>query len=225
MRRHQLATAALGIGYVTLSFAGLALAPLPDLGTSAAHDSTYLAARQTVPFTAGSLLLLAAYLALLAFLVKLAYLSGPNRGTPARALATAGATLTFACVASGLGLAGAVVLHRTSVPPPVAATLLDAASLATWIATLGIALALAAVGWSTVRTPTLPRWTGWTALAIAATFAACLPFARTGAGHLPAIAADLWIIAAAITVLTRCPGSTAAAPQHTTESANVLAKS
>ena len=99
-------------------------------------------------------------------------------------------------MASGIGLAGAVALHRASLPPPVAAALLDAASLATWISTLGFALALATAGWSIIRgNHALAQWTGWSALAIAAAFAACLPFARTGTGHLPTIAADPWIIA------------------------------
>jgi hypothetical protein len=96
-----------------------------------------------------------------------------------------------------------VAPRRASLPPPVAATLLDAASLATWISTLGFALALATAGWSIIRgNHALARWTGWSALAIAAAFAACLPFARTGTGHLPAIA-DLWIIATVIAVIRR----------------------
>jgi hypothetical protein len=115
-------------------------------------------------------------------------------------------------VASGIGLAGAVALHRASLPPPVAATLLDAASPATWISTLGFALALATAGWSIIRgNHALARWTGWSALAIAAAFAACLPFARTGTGHLPAIAADLWIIATVIAVIRRRTAATATA--------------
>lgn len=115
-------------------------------------------------------------------------------------------------MASGIGLAGAVALHRASLPPPVAATLLDAASLATWISTLGFALALATAGWSIIRgNHALARWTGWSALAIAAAFAACLPFARTGTGHPPAIAADLWIIATVIAVIRRRTAATATA--------------
>ena len=115
-------------------------------------------------------------------------------------------------MASGIGLAGAVALHRASLPPPVAATLLDAASLATWISTLGFALALATADWSIIRgNHALARWTGWSALAIAAAFAACLPFARTGTGHPPAIAADLWIIATVIAVIRRRTAATATA--------------
>ena len=107
-------------------------------------------------------------------------------------------------MASGIGLAGAAALHRASLSPPVAATLLDAASLATWISTLGFALALATAGWSIIRgNHALAQWTGWSALAITAAFAACLLFARTGTGHLPAIAADLWIIATVIAVIRR----------------------
>lgn len=204
MHRHQLAIAASGTGYIIASLTGLALAPLPDLGSSPTHDRAYLATLHTGPFTAGSLLILFAYLALLVFMVRLAQLTSPNPATSSRALAAAGATLAAACVASGIGLAGAVALHRVSLPPPVAAALLDAASMTTWISTLGFALALAAVGWSTIRGNHAPaRWTGWSALAIAAAFAACLPFARTGAGHLIAIAADLWIIATIIAVIRR----------------------
>jgi hypothetical protein len=204
MHRQQLAIAASGIGYIIASLTGLALAPLPDLGSSPAHDHAYLATLHTASFTAGSLLNLLAYLALLVFMVQLARLTSPRPGTTVRVLAAAGPTLAAACVASGIALAGAVALHRASLPPPVAATLLDAASLATWISTLGFALALAAAGWSIIRgNHPLARWTGWSALTIAAAFTACLPFARTGAGHLPAIAADLWIIATIIAVLRR----------------------
>ena len=118
-------------------------------------------------------------------------------------------TLAAAGAASGIGLAGAVALHRASLAPPVAATLLAAASLATWISTLGFALTLATAGWSIIRgNHTLARWTGWSALAIAAAFAARLPFTRTGTGHLPAIA-DLWIIATVIAVIRRRTAATA----------------
>jgi hypothetical protein len=83
---------------------------------------------------------------------------------------------------------------------------------ATWISTLGFALALATAGWSIIRgNHALAQWTGWSALAIAAAFAACLPFARTGTGHLPAIAADLWIIATVIAVIRRRTAATATA--------------
>jgi hypothetical protein len=218
MHRQQLAIAASGIGYIIASLTGLALAPLPDLGSSPAHDRAYLVTLHTGPFTAGSLLNLLAYLALLVFMVQLARLTSPRPGTTVRVLAAAGPTLAAACVASGMALAGAVALHRASLPPPVAATLLDAASLATWISTLGFALALAAAGLSiTGANHALARWTGWTALAIAAAFAVCLPFARTGTGHLPAIAADLWIIATTIAVLRHRAG--AAAPTGTEEPA------
>jgi hypothetical protein len=64
--------------------------------------------------------------------------------------------------------------------------LLDATALATWISTLGFGLTLATADWSIIRgNHALARWTGWSALAIAAAFAACLPFTRTGTGHLP----------------------------------------
>jgi hypothetical protein len=132
MHRQQLAIAASGIGYIIASLTGLALAPLPDLGSSPAHDHAYLATLHTAPFTAGSLLNLLAYLALLVFMVQLADLTSPRTGTRVRALAAAGATLAAACVASGIALAAAVALHRASLPPLIAATLL-AAALATWI--------------------------------------------------------------------------------------------
>jgi hypothetical protein len=199
MQRHPRATAATGIGYLVLTTAGLILAPMLDLGSSESSIRAYLGSPATTATVAGGYSQLAAFVLLLAFVVQL---SAPGTATVGR-LAGAGATFTLACVGAALAVVGGVQLHRTTVEPGTAAVLMDTASLLTWISTIGLALAVGALGSVVLTTRELPRWMGWSAFGTAIGFAVCLPLVRTPIGHVPAALFDLWVLVAAVTLLVR----------------------
>jgi hypothetical protein len=199
MQRHPRATAAAGIGYLLLTSAGLTLAPMLDLGSSNSAVRDYLGKPATTVSVAGGYLQLAAFVLLLAFVVQL---SSPGTATVGR-LAGAGATFTLACVGTALAVVGGVELHRTSVEPRTAAVLMDTASLLTWISTIGLAVAVGALGSAILASRELPSWMGWSAFGTAAGFAVCLPLVKTQIGHLPAALFDLWVLVAAVILLVR----------------------
>src|SRR3954453_15277079 len=142
MQRHPRATAAAGIGYLVLTSAGLILAPMPDLGSSNSAVRDYLGTPATTLTVAGGYFLLAAFVLLLVFVVQL---SAPGTTTAAR-LAGAGATFALACVGTTLAVGGGGELHRTPGEASTAAGLLDTASLLSWISTIGLAVAVGALG-------------------------------------------------------------------------------
>ena len=76
------ATGALGNGYLVLTMTGLVLAPMLDLGASGPAVDHYLRTVDTASFIAGGYLQLAAFVTLLAFLVRL---SARGRPSPSRA--------------------------------------------------------------------------------------------------------------------------------------------
>jgi hypothetical protein len=199
MQRHPRATAATGIGYLVLTTAGLILAPMLDLGSSDSAVRDYLETPATASTVAGGYLQLAAFVLLLAFVVQL---SAPGIATVGL-LAGAGATFTLACVGTALAVVGGVELHRTTVEPRTAAVLMDTASLLTWISTIGLAVAVGALGFVVLTSRELPIWMAWAAFGTAVGFAVCLPLVRTPIGHVPAALFDLWVLVAAVILLVR----------------------
>jgi hypothetical protein len=199
MQRHPRATAAAGIGYLILTSAGLVLAPMLDLGSSESAVRDYLRTLDTASFAAGGYLQLAAFIALLAFVVQL---SVPGTATVAR-LAGAGATFALACVGVAMAVVGGVALDRTTIAPQTARVLMDTASLLTWISTIGLAVSLGAVGVVVLTSGELPRWMGWAALGTTVGFIVCLPLAESPVVHVPAALFDLWVLVAAVLLLVR----------------------
>jgi hypothetical protein len=199
MQRHPRATAATGIGYLVLTTAGLILAPILDLGSSDSAVRDYLGTPATTATVAGGYSQLAGVVLLLAFVVQL---SAPGTATVGR-LAAAGATFTLACVGTALAVVGGIELHRMTVEPRTAAVLMDMASLLTWISTIGLAVAVGALGSVILTSRELPGWMAWSAFGIAAGFAVGLPLVRTPIGHVPAALFDLWVLVAAVILLVR----------------------
>ena len=193
------ATGALGIGYLVLTMTGLVLAPMLDLGASGPAVDHYLRTVDTASFIAGGYLQLAAFVTLLAFLVRLSARAQPVVGR----LVGAGATFALACIGTGLAISGAVVLHHRTVARATATVLMTSASLLTWISLIGLAVALGAVGFATLASRELPRWMGWSALGTAVGLAVSVPFASAGIAHVAAAFFDLWILVAAVILLAR----------------------
>jgi hypothetical protein len=182
---------------------GLALAPLPDLGSGrgAVHD--VLASAHPVAYAVGGFADLLAYLSLLTFAVGA---TGPGRAVAhhreAGLLAATGGATALAAIMTAAALGGSVVLTR-GVPLPEAEVVLTAASLATWLSLLGIALVLAACAVLGGEGMGVPTWCGRAAAGIAVLLAAAVPLATTPVAHVPALLLDLWLISVAVLLLRR----------------------
>jgi hypothetical protein len=199
MQRHPRATAAAGISYLLLTSMGLVLTPMLDLGSSGSAVRDYLRTLDTTSLVAGGYLQLLASVSLLTFVVQL---SAPASAAVGR-LAGAGATFAFACIGGAMAVLGGVALNRTAIAPQTARVLLDVASLLTWISTVGLAVALGAVGSVVLERRELPRWMGWSALGTAVALVVCLPWAGSPVVHVPATLFDLWVLVAAVMLLLR----------------------
>lgn len=196
-------TALAGVGYVVLSFAGLALAPLPDLGSGSVAYQQFGRAVHAPAYVIGGCVVLLAYLSLVAFTVGL---TAPGRRggrrSGAAVLAVSGAVLATGIMATAAALVGSVVLSR-AVPSATAQALVTAGSIATWLSVLGIAVALAGITALGSEGTALPRWTTWVAGGLAVLLAAAVPAAETPTAHVPALLLDVWVLAVAIVVLRR----------------------
>lgn len=196
-------TAWAGLAYVVLSFTGLALAPLPDLGATTGEVQRFLTSASPLPYTAGGITELLAYFCLLMFAVGL---SSPARASGHRGaavtLAPLGAAMAAVTLIAAAALVGAVVLTPT-LPLPTVQAMLAAGSLATWLSVAGIALTLAALAALGPRGASLPRWSARTAALVAVLLAAAIPFAETPWAHTPALLLDIWVLVAAAILLRR----------------------
>jgi hypothetical protein len=196
-------TAWAGLAYLPLSLAGLALAPLPDVGADAGEVQRFLTSASPLPYAAGGITELLAYLSLLVFAVGLI---SPARASGHRSaaviLAPLGAALAMATITIAAALVGAVVL-TDSLPAPTARVVLTAGSLATWLSVAGIALTLAALAALGPRGTSLPRWSARAAALVAVLLAAAIPFAETPLAHTPALLLDIWVLTTAAILLRR----------------------
>jgi hypothetical protein len=192
-----------GLGYLALSLTGLALAPLPDLGTDAGGVQRFLGSVSPPAYAAGGIAELFAYLSLLMFAIGL---TAPARAAQPRGtaviLAPIGAGLAAAAITTAAALVGAVVLTRP-LPVATAQVVLGAGSLATWLSVAGIALMLAALVALGVRGTSLPRWAGGAAAVVAVLLATAIPLAQTPWAHAPALLLDAWILLTAVILLRR----------------------
>lgn len=194
-------TALAGVGYVVLSFAGLALAPLPDLGSGSAAIEQFRAAAHAPAYVAGGYAVLLAFLSMMAFAVGLTApgrRSGRARG--AALMVLAGAVLGTAVMATAAALVGAVVL-TPALTAGSAQALVTAGSIATWLSVLGIAVVLAGIAALGPAGTGLPRWATWTAGGLAVLLAAAIPAAETPLAHVPALLLDVWLLVVAGLVL------------------------
>lgn len=193
-----------GLAFLVLTFTGFGLAPLPGLSATAPEVRQFLASAHPAQFTAGSYAQVLAYTAILVFVAAiLRWLRSWGHTGAAGALAVAGATVALASVAQGLALAAAAVARAHSLPGPTAMVLLDAATRATWLSSVGLALALIALGAALRATGPLPRWCAPAAIIIGALVAAAIPLAASGIAHVPATLADLWILVVSFLALRR----------------------
>ena len=196
-------TAWAGLGYLALSFAGLALAPLPDLGAGSDQVQRFLTSASLGPYAAGGLAQLLAYLFLLMFAVGVTAPAreAGQRGT-AVILAPTGVALAMAAITAAAALVGAVVLSH-HLPAPTAQVVLVAGSLATWLSVVGIAVALAALATLGPGGTSLPTWVTRGAALVAILLAAAVPVAETSWAHVPALLLDLWLATVAVILLRR----------------------
>ncbi len=199
-------TAAAGAGYVVLSFTGLAVAPLPDLGAARPVIQQFVTTAAPGRYVAGGCADLLAYALLIAFAVGLVRDVRSGRGQGAARLAAAGAVLATASVTAGLALVAGVVLG-TAVPLAVAQALLTAGSVATWLSVGGIALMLAGVAALGREGTGLPTWMCGAAAVLAVALAAAPPLAESSVAHIPATAMYLWVLVASALVLRRGPAA------------------
>ena len=196
-------TAWAGLAYLALSFTGLALAPLPDLGSGTGGVQRFLASAAPLPYAAGGVAAVLSYLSLLVFAVGLTApaRSSGHAGT-AVMLAPLGAALAAAAITTAAALVGAVVLTR-GLPLATAKAVLVAGSLATWLSVAGIAVTLAALAALGSPGTSLPRWAGRAAGVVAGLLIAAIPFAWTPWAHTPALLLDAWILGTAVILLRR----------------------
>jgi len=215
MSRNASLTGLSGLAFVILTFTGFGLAPMPGLSATAPDVGQFLASAQPAQFTAGTYAQILAYTALLVFTSAILRWLRPWGHTGASGtLAVAGATFALASVASGLALAAAAVAQAHSLPGPTAMVLLDAATRATWLSSVGLALALIALGAALRAKGPLPRWCAPAAIIVGILVATAIPLAASEIAHLPATLADLWILVVSFLALRRratAPGSDQAA--------------
>lgn len=194
-------TALAGIGYVVLSVAGLALAPLPDLGSGPAAFQHFRDAAHAPAYVAGGCAVLLAYLALVAFAIGV---TAPGRrsgrGPGGAVLAVAGAVLAIGVMAMAAALVGSVVL-TPALKTETAQALVSAGSMATWLSVLGVATMLAGIAALGSPGTGLPRWAEWVAGGLAVAVAAAVPAAESQLAHVPALLFDVWVLVVAVLVM------------------------
>jgi hypothetical protein len=207
-RRATRIGAALGIAAITLIVAGFALVAAAESTLRAPADvvADFYTGAPLIRMLAGGLLQSAGFVLLLPFVATLTDRLQGNGATgrllsgTARSAATVYVTL---CLAPGLSAGGATLwlAHHG----PVDAGVLQALNLlrifSYFVALLPFAAFLVAVGISAVASRRLPRWAGWSAIAIGAPLAATVPVAASNLTNLLAMLGLLWIVPVAVHLL------------------------
>ena len=207
-RRAARTGAALGITAVVLIFSGFALIAAAESTLRAPADvvARFYTEAPLVRMLAGGLLQSAGLVLLLPFAVALTdRLRGDGaagRLLPATARCAATVYVTL-CLAPGMSAGGAALwlAHQG----PVDAGVLHAVNLlrvfSYFAALLPFATFLVAVGISAVVSRRLPRWAGWSAIAIGATLAATVPVAASDLTGSLGMLGLLWIVPVAVHLL------------------------
>ena len=200
--------AALGIAAIALIVAGFALLAAQETTLRAPADMVagFYADASLVRIFAGGLLECAGFVLLLPFAVALTQrLRGDGSGgrllpDTARSAATVYVTL---CLAPGMSSGGAALwlAHTGGADPAVIQALNLLRVFSYFAALLPFAAFLVAVGIAAVTSGRLPRWAGWSAIAIGAALAATVPVAASDATNLLALLGLLWIVPVAVHLL------------------------
>src|SRR3954469_3978761 len=212
--------AASGIVYVGLIVLGGQIGPaagIPAMNASPHTIGTYITHHPpTAAQWAGVYL---EVLALLAFVVFVSYLWRVLRDAERGDGWLAGVALAGGLLSATLKLASLpaalAALYRADdgISPQVATALIDMNNIAfalTWATT---ALMLSATAGVALRTGVLPRWLGWSAIAIAIGLLASLPFAASTEPPTFLLAL-IWIVAASVVLIRRVETPTVALPRH-----------
>lgn len=204
-----------GLAAVVLILSGFALLAAREstLRAPAEVVAAFYADASLVRLLAGGLLQGAGFVLLLPFAVALTDRLRGDGATggllPATARSAATVYVTL-CLAPGLAAGGAALWLAHS--GPVDAGVLHAINLLRifgyFVALLPLAAFLIAVGVSAIGSHRLPRWAGWSAVAIGAPLVATVPVAASDATNLLGMLGLLWIVPVAVHLL-RHPGPAA----------------
>ena len=207
-RRATRTGAALGLTAVALVLSGFALLAAQESTLRAPADmvADFYADAPLVRMLAGGLLQSAGFVLLLPFVVALTERLRADGATgrllPATARSAATVYVTL-CLAPGLSAGGAALWLAHS--GPVDAGVLHAVNLlrifSYFVALLPWAAFLVAVGISAVVSRRLPRWAGWSAIAIGAPLAATVPVAASDLTNVLGLLGLLWIVPVAVHLL------------------------
>ena len=207
-RRATRAGAASGIVAIALIVSGFALLAAREstLRAPAEVVADFYADASLVRLLAGGLLQCAGFVLLLPFVVALTDrlrgdgAAGALLPATARSAATVYVTL---CLAPGLAAGGAALWLAHS--GPVDAGVVQAVNLLRifgyFAALVPFAAFLIAVGISAVVSRRLPRWAGWSAVAIGVPLAGTVPVAASDATNLLGMLGLLWIVPVAVHLL------------------------
>ena len=197
-----------GIAAVALVLAGFALLAAREstLRAPAEMVADFYAGAPLVRMFAGGLLQSAGFVLLLPFAVALTDRLRRDGATGGLLASTARSAVTVyvtLCLAPGLSAGGAALwlAHSGSVDAGVlhAVNLLRIFSY--FVALLPFAAFLVAVGIAAIASHRLPRWAGWSAVAIGAPLAATVPVAASDATNLLGMLGLLWIVPVAVHLL------------------------
>jgi hypothetical protein len=217
-RRTTRIGAGLGVASIALVATGFAVAAATETTIASSPDEVaafYTGAGLAKTLTGGivevlGLLLFLPFAAMLTGRVRDGGLSGGLLAPTARMAATVYVTI---CLAPGMS-AGAAALwlaHHGGRDPVVLTALNDLRALSYFIALVAFALFLVTVGLAGLGTGLLPRWAGWSALAIGAAIGASLPLAAANLIDVFGLVGLLWVVAVAVHLL-RNPAVPRSAP-------------
>lgn len=197
-----------GIAAIALIVSGFALVAAQESTLRAPADMVagFYAEASLVRMLAGGLLQSLGFVLLLPFAVALTERLGGSGGTggllPATARSAATVYVTL-CLAPGMSAGGAALWLAHA--GPVDAGVLHGLNLlrvfSYFIALLPLAAFLVAVGISAIVSGRLPRWAGWSAVAIGIPLAATVPVAASDATNLLGLLGLLWIVPVAVHLL------------------------
>lgn len=196
---------ALLIGYIVLTFAGVALQPAVMLGDGPGKVAdAYVSSSMTKAFTGGYIELVATLLFLVGALLLARLLREP--GVAGEWLSSCIATGAAIAVASTLAIgfpAGAAALYDGHHGAPIATitAVNDIRNFAFFVsggAQALFVLGVAAAVWTTGR---LPRWVAYSGLVVGILYVVTIPAARTGVINVATLLGFAWIVAVAVSAL------------------------
>ena len=207
-RRATRTGAALGLAAVVLILAGFALVAARETTLRAPADMVagFYADAPLVRLLAGGLLQAAGFVLLLPFAVALTGRLGADgasgRLLPATARSAATVYVTL-CLAPGMAAGGAALWLAQAGPvdPGVLHGLNLLRVFSYFVALLPFAAFLVAIGISAVVSRRLPRWAGWSAIAIGVPLAATVPVAASDVTNVLGMLGLLWIVPVAVHLL------------------------